>query len=40
MNNLADNPEYHETLLKMQKKLDGAKKETGDGDEDLFPIKR
>jgi len=40
MNNLASNPEYRETLQKMQKKLAEAKKEAGDTDEDLFPIKR
>jgi len=37
MNNLAGNPEYRETLKKMQKKLATAKKEVGDNDPDLYP---
>ncbi len=40
MNNLAENPEYRETLQKMQKKLAEARKEVGDEDEDVYPIKR
>jgi len=40
MNNLAENPEYRETLQKMQKKLTEARKEVGDEDEDIFPVKR
>jgi len=40
MNNLAGKPEYRETLKKMQAKLAAAKKEVGDTDADIYPIKR
>ena len=40
MNNLSENPEYGATLRKMKKKLAEAKKEVGDEDEDLFPVRR
>ncbi|MCF7848246.1 MAG: sulfatase [Kiritimatiellales bacterium] len=40
MKNLADNPEQRELLEKMKKKLVAAKKEAGDKDEDIYPIKR
>ena len=40
MKNLAGNPEYRETLKKMQQKLADAKKEVGDNDQDIYPIKR
>jgi arylsulfatase A-like enzyme len=40
MNNLTGNPEYRETLKKMKARLAAAKKEAGDNDVDIFPIKR
>jgi arylsulfatase A-like enzyme len=40
MNNLAENPEHVETLRKMMKKLAMAKEQVGDGDEDLYPVRR
>lgn len=40
MKNLAGNPEYRETLKKMQAKLDDARREVGDEDPDLYPSKR
>jgi arylsulfatase A-like enzyme len=40
MNNLAENPEHRETLKKLRKKLAEARKDIGDEDTDIYPIKR